>query len=62
MIRVHVFCEGQTEDVFVREILRPHFQRMDIWMNPIIIRTGAQKKGGVSTYGKIRRQIKKRHC
>lgn len=60
MIRVHVFCEGQTEDVFVREILRPHFQRMDILMNPIIIRTGAQKKGGVSTYGKISRQIRKK--
>lgn len=60
MTRVHVFCEGQTEEVFVRDILRPHFERMNIWMNPIIIRTAAQKKGGVSTYGKIRRQITKK--
>lgn len=57
MIRVHVFCEGQTEDVFVREVLGPHFQRMNIWLNPIIIRTGPQGKGGVSSYGKIKRQI-----
>lgn len=57
MIRVHVFCEGQTEDVFVREVLSPHFQRMDIWLNPIIVRTGPQGKGGVISYGKIKWQI-----
>jgi len=57
MTRVHIFCEGQTEDVFVREVLAPHFQRMGIWLNPIIIRTGSQGKGGVSSYGKIKWQI-----
>lgn len=60
MTRVHVFCEGQTEDVFVREVLSPHFQRLGIWLNPIIIRTGAQGKGGVSTYGKIKRQVERK--
>lgn len=54
MTRVHVFCEGQTEEVFVREVLTPYFQRMQIWLNPIIIRTGPQGKGGVSSYGKIK--------
>ncbi len=57
MTRVHVFCEGQTEDVFVREVLAPHFQRMNIWLNPIIVRTGPQGKGGVSSYGKIKWQV-----
>lgn len=57
MIRVHIFCEGQTEDVFVREVLRPHFERLGIWLNPIIIRTGAQGKGGISSYGKIKWQV-----
>lgn len=57
MTRVHIFCEGQTEDVFVREILAPHFERMNIWLNPIIIRTGPQGKGGVSSYAKIKWQI-----
>ncbi len=60
MTRVHVFCEGQTEDVFVREILGPHFQHMNIWMNPIIVRTGPQGKGGVTSYGKIQWQIEKK--
>lgn len=57
MTRIFIFCEGQTEDVFVREVLRPHFQRIDVLLTPIIIRTGPQGKGGVSSYGKIRRQI-----
>lgn len=60
MTRVHVFCEGQTEDVFVREVLRPHFERLGIWLNPIIIRTGPQGKGGVSSYGKIRWQVEQK--
>ncbi|TYT74324.1 DUF4276 family protein [Desulfobotulus mexicanus] len=57
MIRVHVFCEGQTEDVFVREVLGPHFQRMNIWLNSIIIRTGPQGKGGLTSYGKVKWQV-----
>lgn len=57
MTRIHVFCEGQTEDVFIREVLAPHLHRMDIWLNPIIVRTGPHGKGGVTSYGKIRWQI-----
>lgn len=60
MSRVHVFCEGQTEDVFVREVLHPHLARLGVWLNPIIIRTGPQGRGGVSTYGKIKWQVKRK--
>ena len=59
MIRVHVFCEGQTEELLIREILLPYFQRTRIDLNPIIIRTSPQGKGGVSSYGKIKWQIDK---
>ncbi len=57
MIRVHVFCEGQTEDVFVCELLAPHFRRRGIWLNSIIVLTGPQGRGGVSSYAKLKRQI-----
>ena len=57
MTRVHVFCEGRTEESFVREVLMLHFQSMNIWLNPILVPTGQQGKGGVSSYGKIRFQI-----
>ena len=57
MTRIHVFCEGQTEEQFVLDVLSPHFQDMNIWLNPILVHTGQQGKGGVSSYGKVRLQI-----
>jgi len=60
MIRVHVFVEGQTEETFVTELLQEHFSRIDIYLNPILIRTGKKGRGGVSTYGKIQWQVKKK--
>lgn len=60
MTRVHIFCEGQTEDVFVRELLCPYFERLGVNLNPIIIRTGPKGKGGISSYGKIKWQIERK--
>ena len=57
MIRVHIFCEGQTEDTFVREVMRPHFERLNIVINPIILRTSKESKGGVVSYGKVKHQV-----
>lgn len=57
MIRVHIFCEGQTEDTFVREVLRPHFDRLNIFVNSIILRTSKERKGGVVSYGKVKHQV-----
>ena len=57
MTRVHVFCEGQTEETFVREVLYKHFLPMQIWLNPIVIRTSVQSKGGALSYNRIKRQI-----
>lgn len=56
MTRVYIFCEGQTEELFVRELLKPHFTNLHIWLIPIIVSTG-RDKGGVTSYGKIHRQI-----
>lgn len=61
MIRIHIICEGQTEETFVREVLQDHFQRLGIFVNPIILRTSKTGKGGVSSYGKIKNQIN-RQC
>lgn len=51
------FVKDKLSDLFVREILRPHFQRTGICLYPIVIRTSRRGKGGVSTYGKIKSQI-----
>ena len=57
MTRVHIFCEGQTEETFVREVLYKHFMSMQIWLNPIIVRTSPQGRGGAVSYKIIKRQI-----
>lgn len=60
MIRVHVFVEGQTEEAFARELLFDHFQPLNIYLNPILIRTGKTGKGGLTSYGKIKKQINRK--
>jgi hypothetical protein len=60
MTRIHIFCEGQTEETLIREVLQDHFQRIDTFVNPIIVRTSKTGKGGVSTYGKIKSQINRK--
>jgi len=55
--RVHVFCEGQTEETFVKELMFDHFVTFGVFINPILVRTSRQGKGGVNTYAKIREQI-----
>ncbi len=57
MIRIHVFCEGQTEETFVREVLYPNFIRQHIALNPILVRTSRTGKGGLVTYAKIKPQL-----
>lgn len=61
MIRVNVFVEGQTEETFVRELLYEHFQRQNIYLNPILVRTSPTAKGGVVSYEKIKPQLN-RQC
>lgn len=50
MIRIFIYCEGQTEETFVNEILKPSFQTKNLYLYPILL-------GGGNTYGKIKRQI-----
>ncbi|MEB3189721.1 MAG: DUF4276 family protein [Snowella sp.] len=60
MTRLHIFCEGQTEETFVRDVLAEHFSRLEIWLNSIVIRTSKTGKGGAVSYGKIKRQIEEK--
>jgi len=60
MTRIHIFCEGQTEETFVRELLYNHLLPFNIFVNPIVIRTSKTGRGGVSTYGKIEHQIRRK--
>jgi hypothetical protein len=57
MKRVYLLVEGQTEETFVRELLAPHYDRLSLFLTPIIARTSTGYKGGVVSYAKIRPQI-----
>ncbi len=50
IIRIYVFCEGQTEETFINEVLKFYFQRNNIYLSPILL-------GGGNTWGRIKRQI-----
>ena len=60
MMRVFVFCEGQSEESFVKNVLYPHFQSKAIFLTPIVLSTSKHFRGGVSTYGKIHQQIERK--
>ncbi|MGL4668355.1 MAG: DUF4276 family protein [Saezia sp.] len=56
-LRIYLLVEGQTEETFVKELLAPAFQRIDIFIIPIIVRTSPGHKGGVTRYTKIKPQL-----
>lgn len=45
MIRVHIICEGQTEEMFVNEVLAAELQSRNIWMIPSMIGKPGHKGG-----------------
>lgn len=47
MIRVHVICEGQTEETFVNDLLAPYFQSKDIILYPSLIGKSGHKGGNI---------------
>lgn len=59
MKRVYLLVEGQTEEAFVRELLAPHYSRMNIFLTAIIVSTSPGHKGGVVSYAKVRPQIER---
>ena len=61
MKNVYIYCEGQTEESFINEILYPFFFNVGIVVYPIVCttkRTANRKyKGGVSDYTKIKKEL-----
>jgi hypothetical protein len=47
VIRVHVICEGQTEEMFVKELLADKFIPRDIFLAPTLIGKPGHKGGNV---------------
>lgn len=63
MIRLHVFVEGQTEEAFIKTVLRPHLATFGLQVNASIVitrvntRLGRIFRGGLTKYEKLRNFI-----
>lgn len=62
MQKVLVLVEGQSEEKFVKEVLNPHFNNLGKYLIPTIINTrivksGPNFKGGILSYGQVKRDL-----
>lgn len=64
MARLYISCEGQTEEMFVKQILSPHLLSRGIYATPIVLHTstsssGKAIRGGGNSYSKIRDAVRR---
>ncbi|MBE0507678.1 MAG: DUF4276 family protein [Marinospirillum sp.] len=59
MIRVHVICEGQTEEQFVNELLQPVFMDKGLWLLPALVGKPGHK-GGKFKFERLRTDVENR--
>lgn len=59
MIRVHVICEGQTEEMFVNELLAPSVASKQVLLVPSLIGKPGHKGGNV-TIDRVLRDVRLR--
>ena len=63
MIRILIFCEGQTEEEFVKGLIVPHFSFLGAYVSYKMFHTkmtpvkGSLPKGGLGSYEKVKKQI-----
>ena len=62
MKRIHILLEGQTEEAFAHDLLRPHFLAREVWVSYSIVATkrtkkGAKFKGGITSYQRVKNDI-----
>lgn len=48
MIRVHIICEGQTEETFIKEVLNDYLTPRDIYTSPALVGKPGHKGGNIS--------------
>ncbi len=63
MKQIYILAEGQTEEIFIRDVLRHHLMKRRIYPNVILSTTkrvqgGPNFRGGVVSYGKVKHDLK----
>lgn len=57
MKRVHVFCEGQTEESFIRDVLYEELVPFGVFLNPILFNSSPKQKGGTPAFDSVKCQV-----
>jgi len=60
---IAVLVEGQTEEKFINDVLCPHFESYKIFLSPTILNTkitkvGPNFKGGINSFGQVKRDLR----
>lgn len=60
MIRLYVYCEGQTEETFVKRFLAPYLLEHDVITIPMLcnMKSKHSEKGGIKNYSKVRNELR----
>lgn len=58
-IILHIVCEGQTEESFVKKVLQPYLRSYGIVTKPILVTTSRSKRaqGGIVKFSHVERDI-----
>lgn len=58
-IILHIVCEGQTEESFVKKVLQPYLRSYGIVAKPILVTTSRSKRaqGGIVKFSHVERDI-----
>lgn len=56
---LHILCEGQTEERFVKEVLSPYLRQFNIYPKAILLLTSKKKnaRGGMLSYAQAKRDL-----
>lgn len=57
MIRGYVICEGQTERIFIRDVVAPILSYQKIDLRALLISTSKGNKGGALSYARVKNFI-----
>lgn len=59
MIHVYVLVEGQTEELFINEVIAPRYAPRSVYFSAILVETRRGHKGGLVSYAKVKPQIER---
>jgi hypothetical protein len=63
MKKALLLVEGNTEERFVKNLLHPHFNKLNLYLQPVlfstkVVKSGPAFKGGLGSWPKVKKELK----